>query len=115
MGEPYSKIESLKRQEAVVAFWCFVTLIIERPEVYLSRQGRIIHKIAEDGGESRAIADVAKEVVQPSWVVGQLLKTEGLSNDVDIIEEGNEKHLRFNKEVIGEAKNLAFGIMRKKK
>ena len=95
-------------------YWAFVFLITTCPEIYLTREGRLIYQMVLDSGHCRSFGYVSRKLKIPKLTAARLCKRlEKDTSQIIIIKNGSEKEVLFDNRVIAEGLQIAFSILKK--
>lgn len=103
-----------KEKDLNKAFWAYLNGVFEDSDTLLTPEGKVLYKLAIDGGVTNSITEIAKFLGMPNERVGPILRKPGLSKYIIIISEQNRKVVMLNEQAKDRGMKLAYGTIRPK-
>lgn len=90
-------MELMMEREVNAYYWAFIELVIKKPEVYLSRRGKILYKLVELDGKSKSITAIAHLLEMPDATVSNACRK---ITDIKMIKKGNKIEVKFDEGIV---------------
>ena len=95
-------------------YWAFVFLINTCPEIYLSREGRLIYQMVLDDGRCQSFGHASRKLKIPKLTAAKLCKNlKAKTSHIIFIKNGSKKEILFDNRVIAEGLQIAFSILKR--